>query len=152
MRRLWIVTALVAPGCGGRGWVDTPSELPPGYVAIDRGRHEWRGISAEGVVVGLRSFDREPAATLAFWSKVVQQELEGTKGYVVEGEEAVTCASGQPGTLLRFSAPRAESTAYALALFPADRRIFVLEAAGPRAPLEKDLPLLRAFAAALKLP
>jgi hypothetical protein len=139
MMRVVCVLALVA-GC-------TPlplapkSELPAGYVAIDRGEYDWRAMSADGVIFGARTFPRDPEGTAEFWTTVIRKELEGRSAWVLESTEVVGAGQG-----MLFATPQG---AYFIAVFVQKGRIGTLEAGGPRPDVIRDLPAIKAHAASL---
>jgi hypothetical protein len=151
--RAWLSPILLAAvaGCAPVSRVEPVSEHPEGYVAIERGSFEWRILSAEGVVAGLRTFPREPAGTLDFWATVVRREIETTKSYVLEAAEPLSSADGVAGRFMRFAPPSPTDALYLVALFVKDQRIVVFEAGGPREAVEKDLELLKKHAASLRI-
>ena len=147
-----IVLVLAAMGCV------TP--MPEGYVEVDEGRgYEWRGMSSEGIVIGLRERRNDPEGPLDFWATVLRKELERRKGYLFVGEEAVTSGEAT-GRAMHFSVPGPEPREYWVSVFLVERRyllffwkpvIATFEVGGPREPLRKDLPVLREFLSKLDL-
>ena len=147
-----LVLALAATGCV------TP--MPKGYVEVEEGsEYEWRGMSSEGIVIGLRERRNNPEGPLDFWATVLRKELERRKGYLFVGEEVIT--SGQAaGRAIHFSVPGPEPRDYWMAVFLVERRyllffskpvIATFEVGGPRESLRKDLPVLREFLSKLDL-
>ncbi len=150
-KALIIIAATVTGGC--------VVPMPVGYVEVPEALdYEWRGMSAEGVVIGLRIRDNEPEGTLDFWSTVVRRELEGQRGYTLEGSEDVS-AGTLGGRALHFAVPGTEPKAYWIALFPTRGRFLVFtwptlttfEAGGSRDAVGRDLPVLKAFLSGLRL-
>jgi hypothetical protein len=147
-----LAAALAACGCA--------APMPPGYVEVpESAEYEWRGMSSEGVVIGLRVRSHKPEGTLDFWSAVVRKELEGQKGYAFVASEEIR-SGGVEGRALQFTVPGTPPTSYWLALFLTEGRFLFLfpretittfEAAGPSDPVRKDLPALRDFLSRLKL-
>jgi len=146
-----ILAATAAAGCA--------VPMPAGYVEVPEALdYEWRGISAEGVVIGLRIRDNEPEGTIDFWSTVMRRELEGQRGYTMTGSKDVP-AGTLTGSALHFTVPGAIPKAYWIALFSTRGRFLVFtwptittfEIGGPREAVEKDLPALKAFLLKLKL-
>ena len=147
-----LMIALTAVGCA------TP--MPEGYVKVEKGgEHEWRGMSAKGVVIGLRVRWNDPEGSLDFWATVIRKELETRKGYAFVGEEEITSGEAA-GRALHFSVPGPEPRDYWTAIFLIERRYLLLfpepaiatiEVGGPREPVRGDLPILRKFLAKLDL-
>lgn len=145
MKRLALLSLALAAGCTPTIGVVPDSGLPDGFVRIDRGDFEWRAISAQGVVIGLRTFTHDPAGTLDFWTTVVRKELEGARGYVFESEEAIA-----EGRAMLFATPRPDADCYWIVVWVDAHRIVTFEAGGPRGDVMRDLPALKAHAAKLK--
>jgi hypothetical protein len=143
MKRFLVLA--MAAGCTPSVGHVADSGLPDGYVRIDRGEFEWRAISALGVVIGVRTFANDPAGTLDFWATVVRKELENSRQYVFESEEAVA-----EGRAMLFATPRAGAEAYWVVVWVQAYRIVTFEAAGPRADMMRDLPALKAHAAKVR--
>ena len=78
---------------------------PPGFVEADAGyQFEKRAVSADGVVVGLRTEENPEDGTLEFWTTAIRNELTEGRGYELLKEEAVVAENGEPGTLMDFAA------------------------------------------------
>jgi hypothetical protein len=135
--------AVIGIGCIGCPPMRVAESLPEGFVPVEPGAYLWRAMSAEGVVLGLRSFVRDPEGEAAFWTKVVRRELESGRGYAFESEEAIA-----GGRALLFAGPDAS---YWIALFLTARGLWTFEAGGPRADLAAHLPAIRMYLANLKL-
>ena len=59
-----LILSLTAVGCA--------APMPRGYVEVERPRdYEWRGMSSDGVVIGLRERWNAPEGPLTFWTAVV---------------------------------------------------------------------------------
>jgi hypothetical protein len=143
MRRLLPLLVLaLAAGCGRPARI-VSSLLPTGFVGVDPGSYVWRGMSGDGVLVGLRSFENTPQSTLDFWTKVVRNELESARGYVHEASEMVGAAQS-----MLFAA---DGESYYLAITVTPGRIWVFEAGGRRDDVTRELPALKAFVEKLKL-
>jgi len=83
--------------------------FPPGFIEPGtgyRGAFTQRAVSADGVVLALRTEENPKGATLEFWTSAVRDELVTRRGYKLAKEEAVSSADGTPGTLMTFSAQR----------------------------------------------
>ena len=123
-----IVLSMVA-GCG------PTMDLPADFVRAHRlgvGGYRVRGVSADGVVAGVRDSYENPAnGTLSFWSAAIRNELICSRGYVPVADEAVCSDAGRNGRLMTFQANRsgAEFT-YLVAVYVTDRRVYVAEAGG----------------------
>lgn len=100
---------------------------PRGFGAATWGRG--RALSPDGVIYRERKVDNDPKADLAFWSKTARARLE-QGGYRVTGDSAFS-VRGEPGRLLRLSAPLGERDyAYWVALSVRGGSLRVIETAG----------------------
>ena len=124
MKYAW---ALALAGC-----VQVP-EVPQGFVPVERGAYEWRAMSAQGVVLARQSRPRDPAGDAEFWLTVVRNEME-RGGYALQSSE---------GPAMLFAAPGNAEQSYWVTLALSDKRITTLEAGGPKAEVEKELPRLK---------
>ena len=131
MRHTLILTILltVAASAGCQHQLD----LPQGFVKADPGwEYDIRGVSADGVVIGLRSETNPDEGNLAFWSQAIKTELTQRRGYVLLTTDDVSSATGEAGELMMFSAKKgAGEWAYMVAVFVPGRAVLVGEAGGP---------------------
>lgn len=120
---------------------------PPNFMPVDRsdqGDYDQRMISADGVVIGLRSQRTHTAGTLAFWSQAITNELVNTKGYqlVESGEEKA--ANGRTCRLMTFTySLRGNGMTYLLAVHVDGREVLLAEAGGKSDLVQKQLPDIR---------
>lgn len=137
---------LVLLAACGPAYLRGTEDCPTGYVPVDRlhGEFAGRAISAEGVVIAVRTRDHKPQGTLDFWTSVVKKELIEGKGYAFKSGKDL-----QDGRALLFTAP---SAAYYVALFVRPSRIYTVEIAGPREEVEKGLKALEDFVVKLTFP
>jgi len=131
MKRTLSLTMLAAAlaGCG------PAMDLPDDFVQAHKpGRDGYRvrGVSADGVVAGVRDSYENPAnGTLRFWATAIRNELTRSRGYVPAGDEAVTSDAGRPGRLMTFQAKRSGAAfTYVVAVYVTDRHVHVAEAGG----------------------
>jgi hypothetical protein len=130
-------SALASVGCG-RSFV--PS-TPHGFV--DLGDHypdnEYRATTADGAVLGIREFDNDPKGELAFWSRAVENRMRETGGYALLEKKSITTSGGLVGTELDFGHDEGSTPhLYRIALFVTDKKIFLLEAGGVKAEMERQ--------------
>lgn len=119
---------LLAGGCGGFT-VDTPR----GFLKLERTRHPYKAVSAEGAVLAVRRFKNPPKGRAAFWTKVVQDELTQQRGYKLLEKKAFRSSAGARGTRYHFSGEhRGDRYIYQLALVVTDDYVFVIEATAPQ--------------------
>ena len=131
--------ALVLMGCG-RSFVPA---TPPGFVDLGDAYPdgEYRATTADGAVIGIRAFDNEPKGELAFWSRALENRMRENGGYAMLEKRAVTSRSGLAGTELDFGHDEGRTPhLYRIALFVTDKKIFVIEAGGTRAEMERQAP------------
>jgi len=136
-----IVLAGLMGGCAGQ------MDLPKHFVAVradDLGDYHVRGISADGVVVGLRSEDNPTGGTLEFWSDAVAGELTGGRGYKLMETESITARSGLEGRMMTLSTTRSGGEfTYVLGVYIKGPSVLIAEAGGMAGAVEKHLPELR---------
>jgi len=103
----------------------------PARVDEPGGLHQMRAVSADGVVLALRSHDNPRQGTLEFWSEAVKNELVGFRGYKLAGKEAIQSQAGRPGKLLSFATEQKGTMfTYMLAVFVPGRQVLIAEAGG----------------------
>lgn len=113
---------------------------PPGFVELeDRyGSNEYRATTADGVVLGIRAFDNDPKGERAFWVRALENRMRDVGGYALLEKREVKNRGGLSGTELRFGHDEGdEPYLYRMTVFITDDRVFVLEAGGPRAQMER---------------
>jgi len=101
---------------------------PEGFSAYRKGR-EYRAVSPDEVVYRVRAAEHEPEAELDFWKEAVRVRMTEA-GYTVLREEMIT-SGAREGALIELVAPFGQTDfSYLIAVFPAGRRIILVEAAG----------------------
>jgi len=149
MRQVTLVVALAA--VAAVGCTAHTMTLPANFVPFDKpggGMYFARGVSADGVVVGLRSEQNRKEGTIDFWAEAVRNQLTEGKGYRFQGGEDVACASGQRGRLLTFTADESGvNFTYLIALFVQPQAVLIAEAGGKTEALKaKTDEIKKAFA------
>jgi hypothetical protein len=84
-------------------------QMPSGFVEVEKhnlGRYTQRAVSADGIVIALRSETNPKDATLDFWITAIRDELVNRRGYVLAKTEPAEAAGGAKGSLLTFTANR----------------------------------------------
>jgi hypothetical protein len=108
--------------------------LPADFVKVEEtypGPYAVRAISADGVMVALRSEKNPQNGTLAFWTEAVANQMVSARGYQAAGNEDVTSVANVPGRLLTFTAQkRGVGFTYVLAVFVQGADILIGEAGG----------------------
>lgn len=135
-----LALALALPACSGRHFA---AATPPGFV--DMGDTypdgEYRAATADGVVLGIRNIENKPRGELAFWARALENRMRETGGYALLEKRAVTSLASIPGTQLRFGHDEGNTPhLYWVTLFVTDKTIYVLEAGGTKAEMEKQAP------------
>jgi hypothetical protein len=137
--RALALTALVALSACGR-----PYEVatPEGFVDLgDRYEHgddEYRASTADGVVLGVRSWDNDPKVDLALASRALENRVRQGQGYALLEKKEVAARDGTKGSWMRFG--HDESGAphlYEVALFVTDDHVHVFEAGGKKDLMER---------------
>ena len=139
MKRVMIGLALLlTTGACSRHFV---SATPPGFV--DMGTNypagEYRATTADGVVIGIRNIDNDPKGELGFWSRVLENRMREMGGYALIDKRQVTNRAGATGTQLRFGHDEGRTPhLYWVTLFVTEKRLFIIEAGGTRAEMERQ--------------
>jgi hypothetical protein len=109
-------------------------DLPKHFVSVDKaelGGYLVRGISADGVVVALRSQDNPKGGTLEFWAQAVENELATSRGYKLADSQAMTASSGLGGKMMTFSTSRSGTDfTYVVGVYVKGDKVLVAEAGG----------------------
>jgi hypothetical protein len=133
-----LIALLMLVGC------KTAQMTPPaGFVAVDevrRGNYDYRAVSADGVVVAVRTEENSRGGDLEFWAKATLNQLQ-QQGYKLVNDEGVTSAAGTKGMLLEFTQKRSGTDyAYIVAVFVRPDRVIVPEAGGKSEMVEPVRP------------
>ncbi len=127
---------LIVSGC--RPFVPA---TPPGFVELeDRySSSEYRATTADGVVIGIRAFDNEPKGEMAFWVRAIENRMRDAGGYALIEKREVKNRGGLTGTELRFGHDEGdEPYLYRMSIFLTDKRVFLVEAGGSKAQMERQ--------------
>jgi hypothetical protein len=134
---LAVAASLAAAGCG-RSFVPA---TPPGFVDLGDNYPdgEYRATTADGAVLGIRAFDNEPKGELAFWSRALENRMRENGGYALLAKRSVTSSGGLVGAGLDFGHDEGSTPhLYRVVLFVTDKKIFVLEAGGAKAEMDRQ--------------
>ena len=138
---LLLVLAGAALACGR----PFAAATPPGFVEFE-GRYadgEYRAATPDGVVLGIRAFDNEPKGELSFWVRAIQNRLRDQGGYALLETRPVQDRAGLKGTQMRFGHDEEKSPhLYHLVVFVTEDRVYLLEAGGQKAQIERLGPQL----------
>ncbi len=125
---LVLFTAALSAGCGP----SPEAKVPEGFARVEAGdEFAFRTANSDGVVVGVRAVDNDPAGDLTFWSSALTKRLE-RRGYAEEGKaRAVESKDGQRGMLHTFKTDAGGRThLYWLGVYVTEDDVFVVEATG----------------------
>lgn len=114
---------------------------PPGFVDMgtDYPEGEYRATTADGVVIGIRNVDNEPKGEIGFWSRALENRMREVGGYALIEKKQVTNRAGMTGTEMRFGHDEGRTPhLYWVTIFVTDKRIFILEAGGTKAEMERQ--------------
>ncbi|NUP06941.1 MAG: serine/threonine protein kinase [Polyangiaceae bacterium] len=141
--------SLVALAACGRPYeAHTPEgfvELTDGAREYDGSAHEYRASTADGVVIGVRSWDNEPEVDLSLAVRALENRVRFGEGYALLTKKDVT-ASGVKGMRLDFGHDEgSEPFLYTVAIFVTDDHVHLVEAGGKRDLLERARPSIDWF-------
>jgi hypothetical protein len=135
-----LVLAALLAGCS-----NFVAATPPSFVELSdqRPSYDYRALTADGVVLAIRAIDNDPKGDLAFWVEAIENRMRGTGGYALIEKRTVKCLDDHTGTQLRFGHDEGKDPhLYYLTVFVTDKRIFLLEAGGTKAQIERyDAPI-----------
>jgi hypothetical protein len=143
---LTALLTVTSVGCG----VGFKAETPAGFVALkdQAPGYEYRATTPDGLVLAVRVIDNDPPGDDAFWTGAIELRLRALGGYALLDRHPVTCKTGQSGTQLRFGHDEGTNPhLYVVTLFVTPKRLFVLEAGGAKALMERDKAKVDAFVA-----
>jgi hypothetical protein len=131
-----LVTAAGVAGCGRPFDV----KAAPGFVELaNQNDFQWRATTPEGVVIGVRVVEDEKRGDLAFWTQAVTLQVRDVSGYALLESVDVVSGDGTKGRLLEFGHDEDQKPyAYWIAIFPAQDRLFLVEAGGQRDLFERS--------------
>lgn len=132
------VLAFAASACGRPFDVKTA----PGFVPLEnQTSYEYRATSPEGVVVAVRVVEDEKRGDLAFWTQAITLQLRDVSGYALLDSVDVESRDGTKGKLLRFGHDEGDKPfAYWVTIFPAQEKLFLVEAGGAKEAFERAKP------------
>jgi hypothetical protein len=126
---------LGAAACGNNFTAATP----PGFVELeDQYAYDYRATTADGLVIGVREIDHDPKGEMSFWTRAIENHMRQRGGYALLGTHPVKNADGLDGLQLRFGHDeQASPHLYYVTVFLTDDHIFLVEAGGTKALMEK---------------
>lgn len=72
-------------------------EVPDEFVVVADGASEIKAMSADETMLWVREFDDRDGGDLEFWSRALEEELVGRRGYTLLEQREVTDGDGIPG-------------------------------------------------------
>lgn len=141
--------ALFAAACGRPFDVKTA----PGFVPLEnQTAYDFRATTPEGVVVGVRVVGGEDRGDLAFWTQAVTLQLRDVSGYALLDTSDVTSRDGTKGKLLKFGHDEGDKPfTYWVSIFPAQGRLFLVEAGGAKEAFERARPSVEWMLASVRV-
>ena len=143
VRRLFGLALLVAAGLSAAG-CGKPFDVKtaPGFVPLENQvAYDYRATTPEGVVVAVRVVEDEKRGDLAFWTEALTLQLRDVSGYALLETVDVASRDGTPGRLLKFGHDEdGKPYAYWIRIYPAQGRLFLVEAGGTKPAFDRALP------------
>jgi hypothetical protein len=118
-------------------------KTPPGFVELDSQgpSYEYRAMTPEGVVVAVRVVPAEDKGDLDFWTRAVTLRMRQNQGYALFGTVDVASRDGTKGKELRLGHDEnGKPYIYDVTLFMAQDRLFIMEAGGSKADMDRYQP------------
>lgn len=139
MKRFGLIGLLLMVAACGRPF---DVHTAPGFVELEnQGEFAYRATTPEGVVVAVRVVDDEKRGDLSFWTEALTLRMRDVNGYALLETTDVTSNDGTKGKLLKFGHDEDNKPfAYWLAVFPAQNRLFLMEAGGAKDLFDKARP------------
>jgi hypothetical protein len=140
--RLFVGAALFTTVACGRPF---DVETPHGFVELQNGDpdYAYRATTADGVVVAVRAIDTTGREEPGFWEQALTLKLRDASGYALLESRDVRSLDGTKGRELVFGRDQSgKPYAYRVALFTAQDRLFLLEAGGAKAAVQRLSPEL----------
>jgi len=132
-----LLLAALAVGCGHPFYPATPKGfVDMGTIYRDG---EYRAMTADGVVLGIRAYDNEPKGELAFWARALERRVRDMGGYALLEKRQAKNRGGLVGAQYRFGHDEGKTPhLYIITLFVTDERIYVLEAGGTKSEMDRQ--------------
>jgi len=131
MRHLFccFLAALALAGCGRPFVPATPGSFTELKNQLD---YDYRAVSAEGVVLGVKAHDNDPKVDLPFAEKAFEQAMRAN-GYALLEKRDVSAQGGLVGKQFRFGHDEEKDPhLYYVTIFVTDTHVYMLEAGGTK--------------------
>lgn len=153
MKKAILLAALLCAACGCK-----MIEAPGGYLRVDNHRpYLFKAVSPDGCAFTVIERENEGVSELDDWKKAARNQLERGKGYQFVAEDALQTAKGSHGWEMVFATnTHGLDYVYYLAVVRHDsnfwgiHKLYVTEAAGEKAYMDKDLPAIKKAARSLR--
>ncbi len=125
----------------------------PGFVPLEnQTAYDYRATTPEGVVMAVRVVEDEKRGDLAFWTQALTLQLRDVSGYALLDTADVRSLDGTPGKLLKLGHDEADKPfTYWVAIFPAQGRLFLVEAGGAKDAFERSRPRVEWMLASVRV-
>jgi hypothetical protein len=130
------LSALGATACGRPFDVKTA----PGFIELDdqAPSYDYRAMTPEGVVMGVRALDVDDKGDLAFWARAITLRFRQANGYALVGTSDVESRDKTAGKELDFGHDESgKPYTYRVRLFRSQNRLFIAEAGGTKEQMER---------------
>ncbi len=144
MRTQLRLLALVLAGLGlaacGRPF---EAATPEGFVDLgderyDQTNHEYRATTADGVVLGTRAFENDPAVDLSLAVRALENRVRVGQGYALIEKKDVAARDGTKGVEMKFGHDEPSGThLYYVTVFVTEDWVYLLEAGGKKELVDK---------------
>ncbi|MCS6901864.1 MAG: hypothetical protein RMJ98_19740 [Myxococcales bacterium] len=126
---LLLAVLLLAVGCGRPFSPATPGSFTELKDPLD---FDYRAVSADGVVLGIKAHKNEPKVDLAFAERAFEQQIR-SNGYALLEKRDIRTSSGFPGKQFRMGHDEAKNPhLYYVTIFVTNDYVYVLEAGGAK--------------------
>jgi hypothetical protein len=128
--------SLGATACGRPFDVKTA----PGFIELDdqAPAYDYRAMTPEGVVFGVRAVDVDDKGDIAFWARAITLRFRQANGYALVDTKDVESRDKTPGKELDFGHDEnGKPFTYRVRLFRAQNRLFIAEAGGTKEQMER---------------
>jgi hypothetical protein len=145
MRLLLAVGLALGVGAACRSFVPaTPKDFAE---ATERAPgQDYRATAPGGLVLAVRALPHDPHGDLTFWGTVIVAQLRQLEAYTHLETKEVQTDAGLRGLQFRFQhGGGGEPHLYQVTLYVTRRRVFVLEAGGPKTLFERESAQIEAF-------
>lgn len=132
---------LGAAACGKPYEASTPEgfvELTDGARSYDQSADEYRASTADGVVIGIRSWDNEPTVDLALAVRALENRIRQGEGYALLSKTDASAKDGTKGMRLDFGHDEgSEPYLYTVVVFVTKDHVHLVESGGKRELVER---------------